>query len=857
MSRGHSAEIAGAIGAAVGMSSDVDWFRFTLAAAGRVQLTALPDTDGTNTPVVLTLYGDQLAEFDPAVPLQHQLLGRQEGNSHSPAQPVDLRLEAGTYFVAISGAGNRFFHPFTADSGVPGEATDYGVRIAVTSGQAPAGNHDQFAPVAEPGRNGNDTPGTANDLGDLTAIARLQVTGTIGDDRYYDIASADPFAMNPAADVDLYRFSITGDGTFGLVAESFAGRIGSPLDPALTLFRADDAGTLQLVATNNNSLNPIESTNGQFPFAADAVLFAGLSAGEYFLAVSSSGNDSEFGPDGIFDPQFAHSGLNGGSVGNYVLDLLVYADAEAPQLVGHVFNVPDLGEVSLSDVYIENVPHAPTHLNLQFSEPVNVQQLANSAFTSVGPGSVRAVFVEGSDGTRYFPRLQSYDAATETARFLMLDGLPNGEYALHVSGELGLTDWAGNPLAGNDASGDFVTRFIVADASRVGVTTLRANASDNDSFATAQDMGVLFPHELQSGVTLVRDAATNADQFADTADFFRFELLQTQAYFFTLSNFGDGAPPAIEVLNDVGQAMRLNSLPGGQGLLGFLPAGKYVLHLGPWETASASHVTYHVEMELGGASENPTPLTSGAAPAVGIRLAGYGPAVVYAPPVVNEVSPSQFAAIPSGLLQGLNAPALGGQLITSPAFTPDTALVRLFGFTNRDQLFSLIDATLPRSPEAPEITQAELTDDELRDLLNRKPDDSDDTAADGRSTETSTGEELPSDSPTATDTTEATDNTSTPTEQRPVSRTPPAHGRSVRPARVEMQSATERPPAAFGAPLAFALATSLASTLRERARREKEGSGVRFFGIGGKTAPIAIDTHIPPIPKNRTPDPAL
>ena len=145
------------------------------------------------------------------------------------------------------------------------------------------------------GRNGNDTSDTANDLGDLTAIARLQVTGTIGDDRFYNIVSVNPFARNPAADVDLYRFSITGDGTFGLIAESFAGRIGSPLDPALTLFRADDAGALQLVATNNNSLNSMGSTNGQFPFAADAVLFSGLSAGEYFLAVSSSGPNRSSG----------------------------------------------------------------------------------------------------------------------------------------------------------------------------------------------------------------------------------------------------------------------------------------------------------------------------------------------------------------------------------------------------------------------------------------------------------------------------------------------------------------------------------------------------------------------------------
>ncbi len=833
VSSGQPAELVGAIGDTTSTSSDVDWFRFTLAAAGRVKLTALPDSSSANSPVVLTLYGDQLTEFDPTVPLQHQLLGRQETNTNGPARPVDLRLEAGTYFVAISGAGNRFFHPFTADSGVPGVATEYGVRIAVTNGVAPTNNHDQFAPVPEPGRRGNDTADSANELGDLTAIGHLQITGTIGDDRFYDVESTVPFAMNPAADVDLYHFSITGDGTFGLIAESYAGRIGSPLDPALTLFQADDTGTLHFVATNNNSLNSMESTNGQFPFASDAVLFSGLTAGEYFLAVSSSGNDAEFGPDGVFDPNVAHSGLNGGSVGNYVLDLLVSADNVVPQVVGRAFNVSGVGEVELSDGHVENVPHAPTHLSLRFSETVNVQQLSNSAFQQTGQNTVSAVFIGSADGTRYFPRLQSYDPATETARFLMLDGLPNGEYTLHVSGGLGLTDLAGNPIVGNDASGDFVTRFTVADASRVGITSLRTNASGNDSFATAQDLGVLFPHELQSGVTLVRDAATNADQFADSADFFRFELLQTQAYFLSLSNFGDGAPPAIEVLNEAGQVTSLNSLPGGQGALGFLPAGRYVLHLGPWATSTASSVTYQVEIELGGAGENPTPLTSGAAPAVGIRLAGYGPAVVYAPPVVNEVSSSQFAAIPSGLLVGLNAPALGSQLLTTPSFSPDTALVRLFGFSSRDQLFSLIDATLPRSPEAPEITQAELTDDELLDLLNRKLDVSDDSTDESREAEDS------SDIESSSDTTQASDKGGTdkevgnlfpatpttnqrkvkePSNGRKKTPEPVTRNRVVRPAAVEMQSATEQPPTAFSAPLAFALATSLASTLREQSR---------------------------------------
>ena len=822
-------------------STDVDWFSFTLVSAGRVQVSSLPDADGATSPVVLTLYGDQLAEFDPAVPLQHQLLGRQEGDANGAEQPVDLRLEAGTYFVAVSGAGNRFFHPFTADSGVPGESTDYGVRVAVTSGRAPEGKQDQFAPVPESGRNGDDTSKTANNLGDLTAIERLQVTGTIGDDRFYDVLSEDSFAMNPAADVDLYRFTVTGDGTFGLIAESFAGRIGSPLDPALTLFRADDSGALQFVATNNNSFNPTQSTNGQYPFGSDAVLFSGLSAGEYFLAVSSSGNDSEFGTEGVFDPRLAHSGINGGSVGTYVVDLLVYTDNVAPEVVGHTFNVPGAGEIRFGNEHVEIVPHAPTHLSVQFSESVNLQQLANSAFSSVGQNLTPSVFIEGGDGTRYFPRLQSYDSGTETAQFLMLDGLPNGEFTLHISGALGLTDLAGNLLVSNDASGDYVTHFSVDDTAPIDSSALRTNASGNDSLETAQDLGVLFPHDLQSGIKLVRNALTNADQPADTADYFRFEVLQSQTYFFTLSNFGAGSPPAIKVLNEAGQVIRSTSLPGGKGTFVFLSPGNYVLRLGPWDSDASANVTYQATITLGGASEYPTPLTSSAAPAVGIRLVGQGPAPVFVPPVVLDVPQSQVAPIPSGLLVGLNAPALGGQGLTTPAFSTDTALVRLFGFSNRDQLFSLIDSSLRRASKAPEVTQAELTSDELRDLLNQNRNASNESSANDGSAETVTDEELPADmletgrkENAPTDSSEevgsvspATSNDEPRTGSQPaagVKKTsaPATRSRAARPARIEIQSSNEQPPAAFSAPLAFALATSLAGTLRQRSRREKE-----------------------------------
>ncbi len=826
------------------LTTDVDWYYFVLDLPGRVQLQALPGASGATSPVVLTLYGDQASEFDPSLPLQRHLLGRQEGNSNGLLRPVDVQLDDGAYFLAISGAGNRFFHPFVADSGVPGESTEYGVRISLTSGQAPSGSADQFAFSGEPGLRGDDIPETATDLGDLTGVERLQVSGAIGDDPFYDYASEDPFAMNPASDVDLYRFTITGEGSFALVAETFAGRIGSALDSALTLYRTDDAGALQFVATNNNSLNTTESTNGYIPFFSDAALFAGLSAGDYFIAVSSSGNDAEYGPDGIFDPQVAHSGLNGYSVGNYVLDLAVYSDNVAPQVVSQVLNSSGFDDVILNGEHVENVLHVPTHLDVQFSEAVNLQRLAYQAYVSVSSSTVSSVFIEGADGTRYFPRLESYDTDSGIARFLMLDGLPNGDYALHVSGTSGLTDGAGNAVVGNDVSGDFVTRFSVTDAAR-GADRLQ-NKANNESLEAAQDLGVLFPHELESGVTLVRNAEINAGQPADADDYFRLEVLQSKSYFFSLSNFGNGTPPAIEVLNEAGEVMSLVSLPGDQGLLGFLPAGKYVLHLGSWDATSSGNMTYQVEIELANAAENPTPLTSGAAPAVGIHLVGRVPEFVGQP--ISTSAPiaetSSSATAPAGINDSFATLPLG--LPTNSTFavvntSQDNHIVRLFGFGDRDRLFSLIDSNLsPAFKESQAVTQAELSDDELQSLFKLNSaavDDSefDTTAPNPAATDTSDSEsadeemlsgsleaadelktaekETAANAQTGTEATGASRN-SQPFVKRPahVNRVPRSPQIKVRPADDQQTSASVLP---------IALAISLASTLREQNRRDK------------------------------------
>ena len=132
-------------------------------------------------------------------------------------------LLPGSYRLTVPGSRSPDFQDFTTNFQISGVEGD-------TSGAA----------------QGDDTRTTAHDLGDVTNGNLVQASGVIGDDPFY--ANFDPndyfnTPANPSAnDVDLYHFHVSGSDHYALRAEVFAGRIGSPLDPALSLFRRDAEG---------------------------------------------------------------------------------------------------------------------------------------------------------------------------------------------------------------------------------------------------------------------------------------------------------------------------------------------------------------------------------------------------------------------------------------------------------------------------------------------------------------------------------------------------------------------------------------------------------------------------------------
>ncbi len=322
----------------------------------------------------------------------------------------------------------------------------------------------------------------------------------------------------------MYQFTVSGPGNYALVAEVFAGRIGSPLDPGVSLFELDPSdGSLQFIAGNNNTYDPVETTDGlSTPLYTDSALYASLTAGVYYLAVADGSNTpSPFegqppGSPGLFDPNVPNSAQNGWSTGPYVLNVLVQPAPDPPHVV------------STSPSNGATLTQPPSQLTVTFDEPVNLAQLAFQTYQVSGESTLASVYIEGADGTEYFPRFESYDSATNQATFIMLNALPNGDYQLHLSGSAGLTDLGGNELVGNDPDGDYVVSFTVDGPARgTGGNPLEwSDQEPNDTIQDPQDLGVLFPDDLAAGVTITRDFLQDPSQAPqDTADVYEFQIL--------------------------------------------------------------------------------------------------------------------------------------------------------------------------------------------------------------------------------------------------------------------------------------------------------------------------------------------
>jgi hypothetical protein len=766
-------EAVGFIGTGPAGAADVDWYHFHLNSASDVILATHDLQESRSLVSVISLYNSaDLYNGDPTSSdfferIGNRLLAQSSGTAAAPDASIEMQLGGasplggGDYYVAVSGAGNRLFHPYLVGSGYPGSTGDFGLSLTVhdlglgqsgpgilrmdpapgsvlntspfivridlstdwipsdpsvyqkiqlaysatgvfgaqpnlwpgtvTYTYSPLAHELQLTPsaplkagyykivigtdsnglplLANPnqlslqfqvtGSEGNgvtsagdDTEKTAYQLGNVTNAGLVQVAGALGTD-YVDDNT--PFDVN---DVDLYHFQVTGPGLYSIIAEVFAGRIGSPLNAAASLFQKGNDGLLHFVAANADSGNPILSSSPFLgpPLYNDPVLHAGLAAGDYYLAVSSGYNvpdptlGLQQGQGGVFDPNGPVLGTLGDSIGNYVLNFAIQPHLTTPNVV------------SIQRQDGSKPGASPARFVVQFNEPINIQQLVNQATQTTPPLPPYLVFVQGAGPTRYLPRLESYDSATNQATFVMLDGLPSGVYQLHLSGPHGLGDWADVPLAGNDpASGDFVYTFTVSDPDRSpGQDPL--NRHNQNPNTDPQDLGILFTHEIQAGITISRDFSNfpPTSPAQDTMDIYQFQILVREDYVFDLS--GSGLPPgAYPVLVNAATLQQYPPLPQGNAtaVLYTLDPGTYFIEIGNWSRATAGAVTYALHITMLNNQEKPTALPVGAAPAISLHLAS---SLLPPPPPALPANPTPAnpGGLPSEVLLALGSGLLGG-----------------------------------------------------------------------------------------------------------------------------------------------------------------------------------------------------
>src|SRR5207253_5875507 len=252
------------------------------------------------------------------------------------------------------------------------------------------------------------------------------------------------------------------------------------------------------------------------------------------------------------------------------------------------------------------------------------------AFALNNDPGLNYVYIVGPSGS-FYPRFASFTHYGATAKFRMYDPLPSGTYELHLSGPGGLTDFAGNPLVGNTPSGDFVITFTVNAPSRGSSQGPRTWIVHDQ-----QNIGPLFPTELQNVVTLVQPASATAS--ASAPESFEVQLTQTKRYTLTLTSSVLPAGVQLSLTDSAGNLVkgRVTRTATKIAIIAVLAADVYTIHVSGWSAKAGFSVKISIDL----AAEAAPPLTIGPGAGVPLRsLAGVAPPSPPAPPTDTGSSP--------------------------------------------------------------------------------------------------------------------------------------------------------------------------------------------------------------------------
>ncbi len=288
----QSADINGSVGDGANDAKDVDFYKITLVQTTHLSLTVTA-ADSANLNAIVSLYNTDLANtFDPSGYSGHRLLSQSVGSSGTAALTRDL--SAGTYYIAVSGEGNRYFFPMLQDSGRDGETGAYQLHIDGASIASPS-----FV--------------LATEFDDVTQFDtnNFPVVHTPPQVLHYDTTS--PLDVN--ADIQMYDIDYN-----PIPFSTYTSTSASELQ--ITPSRALPPNTYQIFAYDSNSNLMIESyftvdgvsgnTNGDAPDTIDHARDLGdISDGSLAQFKGTIGDNSDYTPldsngNAVLDPHIGN-----------------------------------------------------------------------------------------------------------------------------------------------------------------------------------------------------------------------------------------------------------------------------------------------------------------------------------------------------------------------------------------------------------------------------------------------------------------------------------------------------------------------------------------------------------------------
>ncbi|AFZ50840.1 pre-peptidase C-terminal domain-containing protein [Dactylococcopsis salina] len=390
---------------------------------------------------------------------------------------------AGTYYIGVSGFGNRNYDPNTAGSGNNPFADTGSYTLNVTP--------EMEQEVTEPG------PGEVDDTLEKATIVEsdsLTATRSIGDN---------PDLSEVGLDVDLYQVEL--DSTSRLRAAINTTNLDSEFDSLLRIFDEDG----NEVAINDDAPS-FASQTGEGTVRDSFLTFTPIVAGKYYVGVSGFGNES-------YNPNQAESGAVGGSTGDYELQLTVTeaVPEEAPtndttdtainvELTNNQFssdgfigdNFSNGGDVDLYQVVLE----AEETLTIDVDAAILGSEL--DGFLRIFNSAGEEITVDDDSGDFTDPQL-SFTAPTNDTYTVGLSAFANRNY---------------KPITGEDASGGTTGEYEISftvetpiPAAEAPVQEIRPTANDNTGFTNSNNTITID--------VLNNDTANDDQGFLEITDF--------------------------------------------------------------------------------------------------------------------------------------------------------------------------------------------------------------------------------------------------------------------------------------------------------------------------------------------------